>query len=341
MPIFASLPERITRVLHPPEDLDENDLAGALTREWGVAVAAMKYEPLGFGSHHWSVVDQTGTSWFTTVDDLQRKRRSARDTFDAAYLRLRCALDAACRLHDAGATFVVAPLITAGDEPVARFRPRYAVTMYPLIVGDSFGFTQYDGEAHRHAVLQMILRVHSAPPSVRERAAHDDLVVPHRDALEAVLDGAVVADCGPYARGVARVLTEHAVPIRDLLARYDELAARVDQRRAVLTHGETHPGNTMRTPGGWRLIDWDTALVAQPERDLWMLGADVQRAYEEATGVTLRPELLQMYRLRWDIADLAVDADRFCHPHTGTPDDIESWSILQRVLATIAVGDLP
>ena len=32
--------------------------------------------------------------------------------------------------------------------------------------------------------------------------------------------------------------------------------------RMVLTHGEPHPGNTMRTVDGWRLIDWDTALVA-------------------------------------------------------------------------------
>ncbi|WP_432843998.1 phosphotransferase family protein [Dactylosporangium sp. CA-092794] len=36
----------------------------------------------------------------------------------------------------------------------------------------------------------------------------------------------------------------------------------------VLTHGEPHPGNTMRTGGGWLLIDWDTALLAAPERDL-------------------------------------------------------------------------
>ena len=160
--------------------------------------------------------------------------------------------------------------------------------------------------------------------------------MPHRGALGAALDGADVGDCGPYAQRVAKLLAEHEVPIRELLARYDELAADVDPRRAALTHGETHSGNTMRTPRGWRLIDWDTTLVAQPERDLWMLGADAQKAYEEATGITLLPELLQMYRLRWDIADLAVDADRFRQPHTGTPDDIESWSILQRLVATIA-----
>jgi len=58
-----------------------------------------------------------------------------------------------------------------------------------------------------------------------------------------------------------------------LLDRYDVLAnaARRRPERAVLTHGEPHPGNTMLTAGGWRLIDWDTVLIAPPERDLWDL----------------------------------------------------------------------
>ena len=78
---------------------------------------------------------------------------------------------------------------------------------------------------------------------------------------------APVSECGPYARPLARLFREHATGIRGLLGRYDELvaAARAQPGRAVLTHGETHPGNTMPTAdGGWLLIDWDTALVAPP-----------------------------------------------------------------------------
>ena len=93
----------------------------------------------------------------------------------------------------------------------------------------------------------------------------------------------------------------------------------------------------MRTPDGWLLIDWETALVSQPERDLWLLGERAQRAYTAATGVALLPELLEMYRLRWDIADLTVDTDRFRQPHTGSPDDDATWTILQRVASSITV----
>jgi len=322
-------------VLKPPEDLDTAALAAALTREWGIAVASMTYRAVGFGSHHWSVVDSAGTSWFATVDDLRRKRYSERDTDDWAYERLRCALDAARGLHDAGAAFVVAPLTTAGDLPVARLGAHYAVTLYPLVTGDSFGFGEYDGDGHRRAVLDMVVGVHGAPPEVRDRAAVDDQTVWHRDALEAAIDGVPAGDCGPYAQRAADLFAEHADRVREVLARYDDLAAGVEPDRAVLTHGEPHSGNAMRTPHGWRLIDWETALVSQPERDLWILGGPMQQAYAEATGVTLRPDLLAMYELRWDIVDLALEADRFRRPHTGSPDDEQSWSVLRRVMSSI------
>jgi aminoglycoside phosphotransferase (APT) family kinase protein len=321
-------------VLHPPEDLDENALSAALTREWGVAVTSLIYRPLGFGSHHWEVVDAAGTSWFVTVDDLRRKTRSERETFDSAYRRLRSALDAARGLRDTGAAFVVAPETTAGDEPVARLTPAYAVTLFPMVTGDSFGFDEYDGEAHRHAVMEMLLDVHSAPADVRDRAPRDDQSIQHRDALEAALRG--MPDSGPYAARAADLFAGHREPIERLLARYDGLAATMDPARAVLTHGEPHSGNTMRTADGWRLIDWDTALVSQPERDLWILGDAAQRAYTAATGVPLLPDLLRAYRMRWDIVDLALEAHRFRSPHTGSPDDAESWTILRRVVGSIA-----
>ena len=42
-----------------------------------------------------------------------------------------------------------------------------------------------------------------------------------------------------------------------------------------------------------------------------------------------------MYRLRWDIADLAVEVDRFRRPHTGTADDVRSFEILRSVVVAL------
>jgi spectinomycin phosphotransferase/16S rRNA (guanine(1405)-N(7))-methyltransferase len=102
----------------------------------------------------------------------------------------------------------------------------------------------------------------------------------------------------------------------------------------VLTHGEPHPGNTLRTKDGWRLIDWDTVRIAPPERDLWLLGGDLT-AYTDATGVEVLPEMLTLFRLRWDIADLAVEVDRFRRPHAGDANDEKAWQILRWVIGGI------
>jgi spectinomycin phosphotransferase/16S rRNA (guanine(1405)-N(7))-methyltransferase len=102
----------------------------------------------------------------------------------------------------------------------------------------------------------------------------------------------------------------------------------------VLTHGEPHPGNTLRTKDGWRLIDWDTVKIAPPERDLWLLGGDLA-AYTDTTGVDVLPEMLTLFRLRWEITDLAMEVERFRRPHTGDANDEEGWQILQSVVGGI------
>jgi spectinomycin phosphotransferase/16S rRNA (guanine(1405)-N(7))-methyltransferase len=49
-----------------------------------------------------------------------------------------------------------------------------------------------------------------------------------------------------------------------------------------------------------------------------------------------RQALLDLYRPRWDVAELAVDLSRFRRPHAGTEDDETSWDILTSLLARIS-----
>lgn len=41
---------------------------------------------------------------------------------------------------------------------------------------------------------------------------------------------------------------------------------------------------------------------------------------------------MSLYRLRWDLADLAVYVARFCGPHGDTADDEKSWSELESLI---------
>ena len=94
----------------------------------------------------------------------------------------------------------------------------------------------------------------------------------------------------------------------------------------------------MLTADGWRLIDWDTVLVAPPERDLWDLDpgdGSILDAYAAATGVTPLPELLELYRLGWDVKDIAYELARFRRPHGETADDVKTWDGLSSLIGRV------
>jgi hypothetical protein len=309
-------------VLNPPAALPLDALTDALGRGWGVRPVSLDYRPVGFGSHHWEVVDAAGRRWFATVDDLHGP---------GEYGRIDDALATAVALRDAGLDFVVAPLSTVDGGVLVRVGDGFAAALYPFVEGRSFGWGEFASPTHRAAVLEMVTAVHTAPVAARRRARTDDFAVPHVEALRTP-----VPDAGPYSVRVAGLLDRHADAVHRLLTGYADLVAAASLDRAVLTHGEPHPGNTMLTAGGWRLIDWDTVLVAPPERDLWSLDpgdGSVLAAYEAATGVRPDKDMLALYRTRWTVADVADFVAGLTRPHTGDANDAESWTNLEAIVA--------
>jgi aminoglycoside phosphotransferase (APT) family kinase protein len=120
-----------------------------------------------------------------------------------------------------------------------------------------------------------------------------------------------------------------------LLDRYTALVADVDRSRWVLTHGEPHRGNTIVTTTGVVLVDWDTCLLAPPERDLWMLvgeGPGIRERYAARTQRPLDPRLLDAYRLRWDLADVEACVRDLRAPHGDDEDTHTAWTALRGVL---------
>jgi Phosphotransferase enzyme family len=330
-------------MLAPPAGLSPTALTAALEKWWGITATSISYQAVGWGSHHWEVAGARGSRWFVTADELENKRLSESESLAAGFARLRASLATARALRDCGYAFVVAPVPASDGNPVIRVNERFGVAVYPFAEGQSFQWGEFSSPAHRLAVLGLLVRVHTAPAAASRHALTDDFEVPHRDELEAACSGVRIQDRGPYAEPVSRLLIQHAGPLRRLLTRYDELVAdaRTQPGRAVLTHGEPHPGNTMLTTEGWLLIDWDTVLVAPPERDLWSLDPGdetVLDAYAGATGVVPIPALLELYRLRWDIADVAVDAARFRRPHHGNADDDKSWELLSSLVERLISG---
>ena len=332
-------------MLTPPDGLTEHDLAHVLRRHWGIAAAELRYTPVGWGSHHWVLTGRDGSMRFVTVDELDARRDTADEPRDAVLQRLASAFAAARALADDGGAFVVAPVPGQDGSLTAGVTDRFTAAVYPLVEGESFSWGHPMSAEHRAALLEMVVEVHAAPAAVRDRAPSDDYGLQHRDALEAAMgEGASQgsASTGPYAARVARLVADHATALRSALATYDGLVDEARRRTAtalVLTHGEPHPGNTMRTDDGWRLVDWDTARVAPPERDLWSMDpgdGSVHEAYVAATGRQLRPAVLELYRRRWDLSDVAVDVARFRRPHRGTDEDATAFDVLRGQVGAVA-----
>ncbi len=143
---------------------------------------------------------------------------------------------------------------------------------------------------------------------------------------------------GPYAEPARQALAGHAGTVSGWLAELDGLARSLaaQDEQLVVTHGEPHPGNQIMTGQGLRLIDWDTAALALPERDLWMLddgSAGAFGPYAEVTGRSVNGTAVRFFRLAWTLSDIASFAATFRAPHQQTRWTGQKWNGFLRLLA--------
>ncbi|WP_181727472.1 phosphotransferase [Streptomyces sp. PT12] len=327
-----------------PDDVGDGELAAAVRESWGWSPAAVRHVPVGFGDHHWVAEGATGERRFVTVTDLGRRGEQAAA---GEFAGLRAALGTAVALAgDGGLDCVVAPLPTARGEAVLRWGERYALSVFPFVDGVAGDFGDAVPTDERGALARLLAGLHRATPAVPDAPAHD-VALAARDVVEAALDelGAPWSG-GPYAEPARELLASYGAGVlRDVLAWFDALAGRVggDGTALVITHGEPHPGNVLRAGGRRRLVDWDTVGLAPPERDLWLATAGdpaALEAYAAASGREPSAEALSLYRLRWDLDDLAEFLGEFRGPHRRTPDTELAWGGLAGAVER-AVAALP
>ena len=337
-----------------PEGVSEDELRLALARGWNLRPVELRYAPVGAGSYHWLARDPDGDTgrgrWFVTVDDLDAKSWLG-STRKSVYAGLAAALDTARWLRDrAGLGFVAAPEPTRNGGTARRLSNRYAMAVYRYIEGSGWEFGDQLPPPVRGQLVDMLVALHRVTPTSRVPVARPDLS--GRGLLEQALgDLGHPWTGGPYAGPARALLAGAAGPVRDLLASFDRLAARLATApHQVITHGEPHPGNVMRTGDGLRLIDWDTVGLAIPERDLWeVLGPspspspsasggggdgrrDAARRYTRATGHTIDPDGLRFYQIRWALDDLAAFAGELRAGHQDTAGTRDAWQALNETV---------
>jgi hypothetical protein len=321
-----------------PRDLSDAVVAAAVSDGWKLPQTTARYQPVGYGSHHWLVEDTAGGRWFASVDEL------AEDDPEASFDRLGAALAVAVTARDTNLSFVVAPLRTPDGAVLRRLPRRYALALYPYVTGQSGRFHDTLTSADGVELIGMLCSLHSVAQAAVSMASvgvrAETFAIPDRDRLEIALADLDAVDCwpGPYGERLRSLLARHADDVHRTFREHDRLVAHAgpQEDRLVLTHGEPHPGNLIRTPEGLALVDWDTALLAPPERDLWMLdartGGQASAEYVIRSGCTLNPRLLSRYQLAWSLADLAIFVELLRYTGDQTADTAWSWDALQRTL---------
>jgi spectinomycin phosphotransferase len=126
--------------------------------------------------------------------------------------------------------------------------------------------------------------------------------------------------------------------VAELLSLFDRLSREVTLRSTdwVVTHGEPHAVNIIRTEVSHWLVDWDTVAMAPAERDLWMLVGDPgddATAYSDSTGHQPDPLAMDFFRLMWDLKDLVEYLDVLRSPHHENDDTLMAYEGLTKCVA--------
>lgn len=266
-----------------PDALEDGDIRSALAIGWEIDSTSVRYVPLGGGSYHWQVQAADGRRWFVSATDLDHAPWLGA-TRSSSLRTLQATMDTALTLRqEVGLSFVLAPVPCRDGGILRPIRQRYGLVVHPFLEGACGEFGAPLPQAETSTVIDVVAALHETSTSTVDLHRLVDL-----EARES-LDYADLA-VGP------------------ILERYDELGGDLIDRPLVITHGEPHAGNVMRSGDDTYLIDWDTAALALPERDLWLLfdhgNTDVLRRYEDRTGHTVDPAALAFYRLRWAVEEL-------------------------------------
>jgi len=321
----------------------------------------LRYAPVGGGSYHWVVTAGPAGRWFVTVDDLDGKGWLGR-TRPAVFAGLGAALDASVTLrHEAGLRFVAAPVPTLDGQAVRPLGARHAVAVYPYLPGAPGQWDHPLPAPELDELVAMLAALHRVDPAT-VRLPHREMDLSWRGDLEVALRelGRPWTGGGPFTEPARALLVGAAGPVRRGLEALDQWASSPAVAvNLVITHGEPHPGNVIRTSaggarlptagarlpadagparGGIMLIDWDTVALAPPERDLWMVATetgDELRRYTELTGRPVDVTTLELYRLRWALDDLSCFIRDLRAPHRRTPGTEHAWQALETTIAQL------
>lgn len=293
-----------------PAELTEVEVLEHVRVAWDPRVTSATHLPVGFGAHHWRIDVAGSPRLFATYDRFGS--RHDRASLTAAYAT-------AITLAERGLEFVLAPRRTRAGEvlvPVADG----ALSCSPWVDGEVVGEGPLTDAATAAADIAALTRLHATDPPVGlpQWTPLDGLALVQR--VTALPSSGPTA--GPHGEPARRAIAERRAELDGWVGRHAVLAEAAGERRWVVTHGETHTRNQLRSaprggePGRLWFVDWESVKLAPRERDLATL---VQAGHGDR--VRADRDMVKLFDLEWRLAEIDEYAHWFAAPHTGTADD--------------------
>lgn len=218
------------------------------------------------------------------------------------------------------------------------------MAVFPFIDVSPTEFDVFPHEADMHDAIRLVNEIHAATPQIPVNSLTEEtFVIPKRaELLQALDDVTTLWNAGPYSEPARLLLADHGPTLRQRLNDFDRISNEVlvDKSNWVITHGEPHAGNIIRTRSGdMAVVDWSFVALAPPERDLWMLldpdhpGWSAHRTSFNSTPLSERA--LTAYRLHWNLSDIAVFVSMCRNPHEQTQEMEMIWAELKSYVETV------
>lgn len=243
-----------------------------LLEQWHLEVTGVHFIPIGDSAYSYRVEVQPNSSYYLKVVD----QRMAAGQRTAAHMEFSLPLQRlVAQLHLAEVNAPLPqPTITGALHTI--YGP-FLCALYTFIHGETQASAYPMSPALVRRIGQALATLHSIqiPNALQQRPPQDSLTAPFDANLLtdlATLE-TISAHDALYLQRLREVTWPRREQIRAFLAHSQEYARKAHQTfvLSVICHGDAWGGNMILAPSGQlTLLDWESAVIAPPERDAFM-----------------------------------------------------------------------
>lgn len=315
-------------------NMDDSMLASILEQEYGIHVKNVSFIPWGTSAYSYKVSGVHGTCYYLKLIDMtDNKQRRAAARLDQ-YLPITWKMH-----HDGIFQNITYPIKTRDGRYYSSFKKTVLILFHFIE-----GLTLKESSAWKEtlaAIAKMIGILHKAAPKIDTRTARQERfdIWHKRSLLQSLSDlESTKPFDSPYKEALQGFILPRKNEILQLLNRTQSLQASVRgiQKDRVFCHGDLWAGNIIRQGNELFFIDWESSLVAPPERDVSNFIGNGDhfemffRQYENSFGkqVILHSDLLRFYLYQRRLTHLAELMMNILY---GSRNEIENQFDLQTI----------